>query len=162
MQGRGKSSVRKLAFKKIQPRQDRWMMGWKTEEHHLYLPTADRGRHKENVPETRFLHPERWHHPELWTGATPSEGRASLTPRPKGQGWGVAKRPKESGKKLKSRHELLFTKHLLRAEPNVWPWGWGSGYVLSTPTSRQLCSTALPLKNQRQQQEGGSLQRSLF
>lgn len=51
----------------------------------------------------------------------------------------------------------MFTKHLLHAEPGVWPRGWGSGYVLSTSTSRQLCSTTPPFKNQRQQQEGGSL-----
>ena len=38
----------------------------------------------------------------------------------------------------------MFTKHLLHAEPGVWPPGWGSGYVLSTPTSRQLCSTTPP------------------
>lgn len=116
-------------------------------EAHCFQPKRQTGRRPRALQKGISNTPGDRHHQSSGVEATLSKGWAPLSPRPfKGQDWGKTKRPKESERKLKSRHGHMFAEHLLCAGPGVWPWGGRPTHILSTPPgSEQLCSTGLPL-----------------
>lgn len=103
-------------------------------EAHHFQPKRRTGRRQRALQKGTSNIPGDGHHQSSGMEATVSKGWAPLSPRPfKGQGWGKAKRPKESERRLKSRHGHTFAEHLLYAGSGVWPSGGRSTHILSTP-----------------------------